>query len=145
MRCGRIGVACVVLLALAGCSRASLLGGPGPEVADHVSPAQSERLAVLEEVRKFKSKEACKAHLTRLAHGAELVEVSAKEVRAYHAQGSVAHEYSCADKVLLERSWKTDGELAHAAAGHQKAGDAHADDAGSHAVSDEAEKADAPH
>jgi hypothetical protein len=132
----------VVLTALAGCSRASLLGGPGPEVAHHASPAESERLALLEEVRKFDSKDACKAHLKTLAHGAELVEVSAKEVRAYHAAGNVAHEYSCADKVLLERSWKTDGELARA--GGHRDGDAHSDD---HSRADdvEPEREAAPH
>lgn len=111
-----IGVA--ALLLLAGCSRASLLGGPGPEVAHHASPAESERLALLEEKRKFDSKEACKAHLKTLAHGAELVEVSAKEVRAYQSEGEVHHEYSCADKVLLERSWKQGGFEVDAAAHH---------------------------
>jgi hypothetical protein len=104
----------LVCLALAGCSRASLLGGPGPEAAYHPSPAESERLAFLEEVRKFDSKDECKARLKTLAHGAELVEVSAKEVRAYHSADGVHHEYSCADKVLLERSWKEGGALAHA-------------------------------
>lgn len=101
-------------VALAGCSRASLLGGPGPEVAHHPSPAETERLAVLEEVRKFDGKDACKAHLATLAHGAPLVEVSAKEVRAYHSAAGVHHEYSCADKVLLERSWRSGGESVHA-------------------------------
>jgi len=95
------------LVASTGCSRASLLGGPGPEVAHHTTPAETERLAVLEEVRTFDSKDACKAHLSGLAHRAELVEVSAKEVRAYHSADGVHHEYSCADKVLLERSWRS--------------------------------------
>ena len=115
---GRIGLAGLIVLALAGCSRASLLGGPGPEVAHHASPAETERLALLEKVRKFKSKDACKAHLATLAHGSELVEISAKEVRAYHSEGGVNHEYSCADKLLLERSWKSDGDT-HAAAHHE--------------------------
>jgi hypothetical protein len=116
------------LLVLVGCSRASLLGGPGPEVAYHPSPAETERLAVLEEVRKFKTKDACKAHLASLAHGAELVEVSAKEVRAYHSAGGVHHEYSCTDKLLLERSWKAGDPVVHAAA-HSDGVDDHAEPA----------------
>lgn len=102
----RIGL--IGLLALAGCSRASLLGGPGPEIVQHETPAPTERLALLEQKRKFKSKAACKAHLETLAHGAELVEVSAKEVRAYHPEAGVHHEFSCADRILLERAWRSD-------------------------------------
>ncbi len=98
-------------LVLTGCSRASLLGGPGPEVAHHASPAESERLALLEAVRKFETKDECKSHIAQLAHVGEdqLVKVSDAEVRAYHSAGEgasiVHHEYSCVGKQMLERSW----------------------------------------
>jgi hypothetical protein len=111
-----------ILLILAACSRASLLGWPGPEVAHHASPAQVERLAVAEPVKTFKTKEACKARLDALAHehgGGEVVQISEKEYRAYASkpwgEGEIHHEYSCAGKALTERSWtsKAGGADAH--------------------------------
>lgn len=109
-----------VFLLLAACSRASLLGGPGPEVAHHASPAEMERLAVAEKVGKFKSKEACKARLAALAHrhgGGEVVQISEKEYRAYASkpwgEGEIHHEYSCAGKELTERSWSSKSAEAH--------------------------------
>ena len=124
MAAKRIGTVALLMLALVGCSRASLLGGPGPEVVHHAVPAPSERLAVLEAKREFDSKADCKAHLATLADGAELVEVSAKEVRAYHSEAGVHHEYSCADRQLLERSWRSDDP--DQSAGHGT--DGHADE-----------------
>ena len=103
----------VACLLLAACSRASLLGGPGPEVAHHASPAEIERLALAEPVKSFDSKEACKARLEALAHehGAEVIKISEKEYRAYASkpwgEGEIHHEYSCAGKDLTERSWGT--------------------------------------
>lgn len=95
----------LALLLLAGCSRASLLGGPGPEAAHHASPAHSERLAELKDVRKFKTKDACRQHLATLAYAddpAKLVKISDLEVRGYHSEGEgdaqVHHEYSCVGK-----------------------------------------------
>jgi len=116
-------IAPALFLLLAACSRASLLGGPGPEVAHHASPAESERLAVAEKVASFKNKEACRARLEALAHehgGGEIVQISEYEFRAYASQpwgeGQIHHEYSCAGKALTERSWAAQ---AHAAsAGH---------------------------
>jgi hypothetical protein len=100
-------------LLLAACSRASLLGGPGPEVEHHAAPAEIERLAVAEPVKSFDSKEACKARLEALAHehGAEVIKISEKEYRAYASkpwgESEIHHEYSCAGKDLTERSWGT--------------------------------------
>jgi hypothetical protein len=105
------GAGYVALLLLAGCSRASLLGGPGPEAAHHASPAEIERLAELKTVKKFKSKDACRQHLMQVSHvgSDQLIKISDLEVRAYHSTGegsaAVHHEYSCVDKQLLERSW----------------------------------------
>ncbi len=117
-------------LLLVGCSRASLLGGPGPEVAHHASPAHAERLAELEPVAKFKTKDACRARLAQLAHiddPAKLTKISDLEVRGYHSQGEgasqVHHEYSCVGKELLERSWTGGHGGEHGAeAGHDPAG-----------------------
>jgi hypothetical protein len=98
------------ILALAvGCSSRSLLGGPGPAVAHHASPAASERLAEHEAVRAYKTAEQCRQGLVALAHvdPAALVEISKYEVRGYHSAGDVHHEYSCVGSKLLERSWKT--------------------------------------
>jgi hypothetical protein len=102
----------LALLMLTACSRASLLGGPGPEVAHHASPAEIERLAVAEPVKKFKTKDACKAHLEGLAHGherAEFVQISESEFRTYSSKPwgdkEIHHEYSCVGKELTERSW----------------------------------------
>jgi hypothetical protein len=113
------------LLALSGCSRASLLGGPGPEAAYHASPAHSERLAELKEVRKFKTKDACRQQLAILAHAddpAKLTKISDLEVRGYHSEGEgdaqVHHEYSCVGKQLLERSWAGGHGGEHAATEH---------------------------
>ena len=96
------------LLLLAGCSRASLLGGPGPEAAHHASPASSERTAELV----TKTADACHAQLIALAHldGPDrLIRISDLEVRGYHSTGEAAaavhHEYSCVGGQLLERSW----------------------------------------
>ena len=109
-------------LILGACSRASLVGGPGPEVEHHPSPAAMERLAVAEKRGKFKSKEACKARLEALAHehgAAEVVQISESEYRAYASQpwgeGAIHHEYGCAGKQLTERSWMsgTEGAEAH--------------------------------
>jgi hypothetical protein len=108
-------------LILAACSRASLLGGPGPEVEHHAAPAEIERLALAEPVKSFDSKEACKARLEALAHehGAEVIKISEKEYRTYAStpwgEGETHHEYSCAGKDLTERSWgaKADGADAH--------------------------------
>jgi hypothetical protein len=104
--------ACGAILLLAGCSRASLLGGPGPEVAHHASPAESERLAEIKEVRKFDTKDECRQHLLAVSHAAspeQLIKISELEVRSYHSTGegaaTVHHEYSCVGKQLLERSW----------------------------------------
>jgi hypothetical protein len=104
----------LALLMLTACSRASLLGGPGPEVAHHASPAEIERLAVAEPVKKFKTKDACKAHLEGLAHGhggAEVVQISATEFRTYSSkpwgEKEIHHEYSCLGKELIERSWSS--------------------------------------
>jgi hypothetical protein len=114
----------VLLLLLAGCSRASLLGGPGPEVEHHASPAQSERLAVAEPVRKFDSKDGCRARLQALAgeHGGEIVQISDNEYRAYASkpwgEKELHHEYSCVGKALTERSWyagAADAQLAEEA------------------------------
>ena len=109
----RAGIAALIVLAmLTGCSRASLLGGPGPEVAHHASPAESERLAVLEPVRKFKTLDGCKAHLQELSQehgGGEMVQISDKEYRIYASkpwgESEIHHEYSCFGKELAERSW----------------------------------------
>ena len=107
-------IAPALFLVLAACSRASLLGGPGPEVEHHASPAEIERLAVAEPIAKFKSKEACKARLAALAHehgGGEIVQISENEFRAYASQpwgdSAIHHEYSCVGKALTERSWGT--------------------------------------
>ena len=115
----------LLLLALSGCSRASLLGGPGPEAAYHASPAHSERLAELKEVRKFKTKDACRQQLAILAHAddpAKLTKISDLEVRGYHSEGEgdaqVHHEYSCVGKQLLERSWAGGHGGEHAATEH---------------------------
>jgi len=117
----------VLFLILGACSRASLLGGPGPEVAHHASPAAIERLAVAEPVRKFDSKEKCRARLAALAHehgGGEVVEISANEIRTYAStpwgDGAVHHEYSCFGKALTERSWLSQGggEAHHAEEAH---------------------------
>jgi hypothetical protein len=104
--------ACALLLVLVGCSRASLLGGPGPEKAHHASLAESERVAELKAGKKFETKDECLQHLITVAHVAspdQLINISNLEVRAYHSTGegpaSVHHEYSCVDKQLLERSW----------------------------------------
>jgi hypothetical protein len=104
----------LALLLLTACSRASLLGGPGPEVAHHASPAEAERLAVAEPVRKFKTKDACKAHLASLSHGneeAEVVQISETEFRTYSSkpwgEKEIHHEYSCVGKELIERSWSS--------------------------------------
>lgn len=119
-------------LSLSGCSRASLLGGPGPEVVHHESPAETERLAVIEPVRKFKSAEACKARLASLGQehgGGEVVQIAENEFRAYASQpwgaGEVHHEYSCVGKELSERSWKSGG--GHATETHHEsdAGETH--------------------
>ena len=115
-------IAPALLLLLAACSRASLLGGPGPEVAHHPSPAESERLAIAEPLGKFKSNDACRARLETLAHehGAEIVQISEKEFRAYSSEpwgeGAIHHEYGCAGKLLTERSWRA--QAAGAAADH---------------------------
>jgi hypothetical protein len=107
-------VAPLALLMLTACSRASLLGGPGPEVAHHASPAEIERLAVAEPVRKFKTKDACKAHLEGLAQGHEgagVVQISKTEFRTYSSKPwggkEIHHEYSCLGKELIERSWSS--------------------------------------
>ncbi len=114
-------------LLLVGCSRASLLGGPGPEAAHHASPAHAERLAELKTGAKFKTKDQCRAHiatLAQLADPAALTKISDLEVRAYHSEGEVHHEYSCVGKQMLERSWTGDhGGAEHASAEH--AGDSH--------------------
>ena len=118
--------ACALLLV--GCSRASLLGGPGPEVAHHASPAQSERLAELEAVRKFKSKDECRTHIATLAHladAAALTKISDLEVRAYHTECDVHHEYSCVGKQMMERSWSDGHGDQHAAAEHGAAEEVH--------------------
>lgn len=111
-----VSLAPVLFLVLAACSRASLLGGPGPEVEHHASPAALERLAVAEPVKTFDSKEKCRARLEALAHehgGGEVVQISENEVRAYASQpwgdGQVHHEYSCVGKALTERSWSSHG------------------------------------
>jgi hypothetical protein len=103
---------CALLLLLVGCSRASLLGGPGPEAAHHASPAEIERLAELKTVKKFESKDECRQRLMAVAHVGspdQLIKISDLEVRAYHSTGegdaAVHHEYSCLDKQLVERSW----------------------------------------
>jgi hypothetical protein len=121
----------VATLLLVGCSRASLLGGPGPEVAHHASPAHLERLAELHEVRKFKSKDECRRELATLAHAedpAKLIKISDLEVRGYHSEGEgasqVHHEFSCVGKTLLERSW-TGGHGEHHAAAEHAAEEAH--------------------
>ena len=110
-------------LSLSGCSRASLLGGPGPEVVHHESPAETERLAVAEPVGKYKSTEACKARLAARSQehgGGEIVQIAENEFRSYASQpwgeGEVHHEYTCVGKILTERSWKTGGT--HAAPVH---------------------------
>lgn len=111
-------------LLLVGCSRASLLGGPGPEAAHHASLAHEERLAELKSVKKFKSKDECRGHIATLAHVADpaaLAKISDLEVRAYHTEGDVHHEYSCVGKEMLERSWTGGHGGAHAAAGHSGA------------------------
>ena len=102
----------LALLVLTACSRESLIGGPGPEVAHHASPAEMERLAVAEPVKKFKTVEACKAHLEALGHehgAAEIVQISEKEFRAYASkpwgESEIHHEYACNGKELTERSW----------------------------------------
>ena len=107
-------IAPALFLLLAACSRASLLGGPGPEVEHHASPAEIERLAVAEKVGKYKSKEACKARLAALAHehgDGEIVQISENEFRAYASQpwgdSAIHHEYSCVGKALTERSWSS--------------------------------------
>lgn len=107
-------IAPALFLVLAACSRASLLGGPGPEVEHHASPAEIERLAVAEPLAKFKSKDACKARLAALAHehgGGEIVQISENEFRTYASQpwgdSAIHHEYSCVGKALTERSWGT--------------------------------------
>lgn len=114
-----------MLLLLAGCSRSSLLGGPGPEAAHHASPASSERLALLEAGKKFKSKDGCRQHLLTLAHASspnELVRISDNEVRGYHSTGqgaaAVHHEYSCVGEQFMERSWTGSPAQAHGAARH---------------------------
>lgn len=120
-------IAPALFLVLAACSRASLLGGPGPEVEHHASPAEIERLAVAEPVAKFKSKEACKARLAALAHehGGEVLQISEKEYRTYASkpwgEGAIHHEYSCAGTALTERSWTSMGggeEARHAEETH---------------------------
>lgn len=100
------------MLLLAGCSKASLLGGPGPQAAHHASPASSERTAELVAMRKFKTVEACHAQLIALAHldGPDrLIRISDLEVRGYHSAGqgaaTVHHEYSCFGAQMMERSW----------------------------------------
>jgi hypothetical protein len=101
-----------LFLLLVGCSRASLLGGPGPEAAHHASPAESERLAELKALQKFKTKDECRQHLMTVSHAGsadQLIKISDLEVRGYHSTGegsaTVHHEYSCVGKQLLERSW----------------------------------------
>jgi hypothetical protein len=118
----------VALLMLTACSRASLLGGPGPEVAHHASPAEIERLAIAEPVKKFKTKDACKAHLEGLAHGhggAEVVQISETEFRTYSSkpwgEKEIHHEYSCLGKELTKRAWWSkagEGEEHHAEEAH---------------------------
>jgi hypothetical protein len=119
--------ACLLLL-LAGCSRASLLGGPGPEAAHHASPAHAERLAELETGPKFKTKDACRAHIAALAHLADpatLTKISDLEVRAYHTEGDVHHEYSCVGKQMMERSWTGGHGGEHASTEHGAAEEVH--------------------
>jgi hypothetical protein len=114
-------------LLLVGCSRASLLGGPGPEAKHHASPAHAERLAELETGRKFKSKDECRAHIATLAHVADaaaLTKISDLEVRAYHMEGNVHHEYSCVGKQMMERSWTGGHGDQHASAEHGAEGHA---------------------
>jgi hypothetical protein len=116
-------------LLLVGCSRASLLGGPGPEAAHHASPAHAERLAELETGRKFKSKDECRSHIATLAHLADpaaLTKISDLEVRAYHSEGDVHHEYSCVGKQMMERSWSAGHGHQHASAA-QHGAEEHAD------------------
>ncbi len=131
-------------LLLVGCSRASLLGGPGPEAAHHASPAHAERLAELETGRKFKSKDQCRAHIATLAHVADpaaLTKISDLEVRAYHTEGEVHHEYSCVGKQMLERSW-TGG---HGGAEHASAEHAVDDHAAAEQHTEAKASAEAPH
>lgn len=107
---GIAGMAVIALLS--GCSRASLLGGPGPEGAHHASPAEIERLAVLEPGKKFDTPDECRQQLIALAHASspeQLIQISKLEVRAYHTSGegpsAVHHEYACLGKQLMARSW----------------------------------------
>ena len=131
----KLGGAALALLVLAGCSRASLLGGPGPEVAHHASPAEAERLALPEPVRKFKTLAACRTHLESLAHehggSGEVVQISDIELRAYASQpwgeGEIHHEYACVGRELTERSWKVGAASAeaHGAEEPHEGGEAH--------------------
>ena len=113
-------VAPAFFLLLTACSRASLLGGPGPEVEHHASPAAIERLAVAEPVKKFDSEEACRARLEALAgeHGGEVVQIAQNEYRAYASEpwgeNEVHHEYSCVGEELSERSWSSHAAEAEA-------------------------------
>jgi hypothetical protein len=61
-----------------------------------------------------------------VADPAMLTKISDMEVRAYHTEGEVHHEYSCVGKQMLERSWTGAHGEQHASAEHDENGHAEA-------------------